>query len=182
MTADQAKRKARVALEVESFAVMRSVEAHASRILKRKVVLRLSRTEQLQILNLRMWAQRRQVSLHYVLQVLLDFWSKRYQVPKRGQGLGVRISTLVGKKSKEILDEAIIRDYPGQENVRELRADLETKAITSEEVMGATGTLHIQDPLQFMKAYRARVQRARAAVDDVQKALCRRPWRTNPYR
>lgn len=181
-TASQARRAAKVALELARQQFQIEVQRYASVVLKRRIVLRLTPHEQNLLFNLQMWSQRRTVTVKYILSVLLPYWVKVTKAPKRTQGLGIRITTLCGQKSQEILDEAIIKDFPTQENIRQFRSELETQALASGEDFESSGLYRVADPLKFIKAYKSSLSRARKVIGDLQEQLSRRPWRGNPYR
>jgi hypothetical protein len=183
MTTQRTVRAARVRLEILVNEFTTEVQQVASAVLSRSIIVRLSWPDQLRLFNMRMWLQVYQVSLHYVLQVLLEYWKniRRTQQFKQSQGLGIRVATLVGKRSRSVLLAQIIKDFPTGENRLMLRSALESQVAASEEVMGTSGKFNVRDPRRFIIAYRARIKRARKGIEELHTELELRQWRGNPY-
>ena len=181
ISAGRAKRKAKVELDLAVMKFQTRVERIATQLLERPVTLRLARQDQLRLLNLKFWTSEYKVSLRYILSVLLPYWenAKHIQRKKPIYGLGIRVATLIGARSRQVLEEQMQKDYPGGENEFEFRSELESRVALAPEVLA---DYRITDPRKLMVAYRARIRRARQAVDEFAKQMARRSWRGNPYR
>ena len=80
---------------------------------------KLPDNERYRLLRLRVWAECYQVDMDYIIRKLLPFWANwipKHSKTLRGQGLGVRISTLTGKKSEQLLQDFIKQDFPSNQN------------------------------------------------------------------
>lgn len=185
MTQQEAEKRAKARLDVELSRFLIELQSAAQKCLRRKVFfVNLTQGDKLRLFNLRMWTQRYQVSLEYILGILFTVWlSDRFNTNKRQPiGLGVPASRLTGAKSKAILKDAIRRDFPTGENRVLKRSQLEEDTILSDEVMGVTGAFRVTDPMHFVRAYRDRVRRGKQQVAELQETLSRRAWRGNPFR
>src|SRR6266700_4834685 len=89
---------------------MLKVSAVVEEVLKRDFAVswcKPSLEDQLRLLTLTGWEQKYKVSIKWMLQQLVPFWKKRFARYQKGQGLGFRIATLVGKKSEQMLQQRI---------------------------------------------------------------------------
>ena len=118
VSAGRAKRKAKVELDMAVMKFQTHVEKVATQVLDRTVTLRLSRVDQLRLLNLKFWVIEYKVSLRYILSVLLPLWenAKHIQRKKPAYGLGIRVATLIGARSRQLLEEQMQKDFPAGEN------------------------------------------------------------------
>jgi len=77
--------------------------------------------DQLRLLNWKCWIEKYHVSLSFVVETLVPYWTKKIMERTRrpyktGYGWGVKISTLTGPVSEDILKNRIIREFPDGEN------------------------------------------------------------------
>lgn len=139
------------------------------------------------------WKQRYKVSIRWMLNVLLPVYHKRMQkiVPGKGSNsLGVRIPTLTGKKSGEIIEMAVDNFFPSggnyteelQERRRQLVAD-RTEGDDEDFVVRRKELQDFPTPEAYAKYYARRIKRSRKATAKVVKTLEKnpKPYRGNPF-
>jgi hypothetical protein len=100
--------------------LMRNTAA-IERILKRDFGcswFRPKKEDEIRLLRMAQWREKYRVSFAWMLKLLLPIWRKKY-ARYRGEvaGVGVAISTLVGKKSEEMIKEQIKLEFPNNENL-----------------------------------------------------------------
>ena len=81
----------------------------------------LKRTDELRLLVLFNWRDKHVVSVLWMLRKLLPIWHKKFSRFKKNAALGCTVPVLVGRKSEEIIQEHIAREFPAGENQREQR-------------------------------------------------------------
>jgi hypothetical protein len=154
----------------------------------------LPQNESYRLLRLRVWMERYQVDLPYILGKLLPFWQQ--WIPKkskalRGQGLGVRISTLTGKKSEQMLQDFIKQDFPSDQNKLLKRSFMQEMILgreldTSEDgikvASDSTKTLFdFPNPKGYLQYYRRHLRRQRDRREHIIQEFKKRPYRGNPF-
>lgn len=171
------------------------VEKVLSKMRHEKVRLFLPENEQYRLLKLRVWTEIYSVDLKYILERLLPFWQQfvRKRTKRiRSEGLGVRVGTLTGKKSAEMLRNFIIEDFPAGQNEILRRAHLQEKIIsrildsrskneikTTADV--ARGVLDFPDPKGYLQYYNRRIRKLNEAREDIIEEMIKRPFRGNPF-
>src|ERR1700679_2847856 len=98
---------------------LQSVETVVSKIRKVPVKLWITKPDQYRLLTLRAWEIKYKVSLENILQILLPFWERfvqRRSKKMKKAGLNVRVSTLTGKKSEQVLKDQLSKLYPSSEH------------------------------------------------------------------
>lgn len=170
----QLRRKARVQLERESHAWQYTVETELSKVVKRTIRMRLTRLDQQRLLTLRAWVIRYKVSLHFILSALMSFWLKKGFKARTDAYLGIRVSSLVGKHSKRLLEDELLKRFPNNENIA---------AWKSERLLELCFTPFSAsfsfNPEHFGEEYVAAIRQKQAEAEPRQKWL-RRPFRDNP--
>jgi len=141
-----------------------------------RVIIRCSDHDKLKLFNLRIWAAQNHISLYLAVKELLTFWRSRNHYPRRPGTLGVRISTLCGKKSKAYLESRVGELFPGNEHLA-----IEKDAIIRSFISGS----HIPDEdeysaVDFVNQYRQAIQRFRDQESLTRKRIVK-PFRGNPF-
>jgi len=141
-------------------------------ILGREIHVNISRQDQLRLLNLFAWSYKYSISLKELLEVIFKVWNGKFS---RGKGLGIAISTLTGKKSKEILLDYIKRNYQNQEHIKLFKQTI------LDSILPETPIIEMDDPVDFILTYRARIEKLRSADRKLADKFTRRKWRGNPF-
>jgi hypothetical protein len=138
--------------------------------------------EQYRLLTFRYWISKHKVSLEFIVQHVVKYWIKKYERPRKSRikiGVGVRLATLTGMVSEQILLKNINAEFPNEENVLDWRQQQRNKQIPIEISNISRG----ENPEDFVKNYLARVERKQRTADwDVdKKKRFKRNYRDNPY-
>jgi hypothetical protein len=152
------------------------VKAALESVLQRKLWFNPPLQDQYRLLTLKVWVSRYHISLKEIFKVLLHAYAKRV-ASSRGGGLGISLRTLTGKKSKQIIEDHILRTYPSGENTIAWKSQEALRWLNISEEQE-----DIQDPFQYASVYLERIRRQRLASKNIIKKLSRRPFRNNPYR
>jgi hypothetical protein len=140
--------------------------------------------DELRLLTLAVWAERYKVSLEFVVTTLVTFWSKVVRAKARG-GIGVKIWTLVGKKSHEVLLEEIARQYPNKENEDEWRWKKRLQQVEANPrgLVRVATVLDTDNVADFCKIYSKRMTRRGRLIDRATSSVLkrRRAYRGNPW-
>lgn len=154
----------------------------------------LPKNELYRLLRLRVWETRYQVDLFYIIAKLLPFWEK--WIPKRSKslrtkGLGVRIATLTGKKSEQMLQAAIEQDFPSGQNITLRRNWKQTVLLEKEMEEGVEDGIKVKSedknlfdfrrPAGYLQYYQRKIKRQRAKRDRIIQEFKKRPFRRNPF-
>ncbi len=103
------------ALDSISKEYLSHIEDILSSIRNERVKLWLTKPDQYRLLTLRAWESKYKVDTRNILQLLLPFWEAFIQRRSRKMkriGLNVKVSTLTGKKSEQVLVEHLKLQYP----------------------------------------------------------------------
>jgi hypothetical protein len=142
-------------------------------LLEREVTMILTRPDKFRVLNFISWVERYHVSLKEMLGILLPIWRKKFQT--NSKGLGVRLSLLVGPKSKEIIKQYIKKAYPNGENL------LLSKQSISDKYLSKMNSIEVDDPVEYIQAYKDNIISIRKEDTKMKKQMRRRSWRGNPF-
>lgn len=139
-----------------------TISKELSKIKKVPVHFRLKQIDQLRLMNLKVWSSRYQVPLKIVLQILTDHWGK-YGWGK-GSLLGVKIATFTGPKSRQIVEDQVLRLFPAKENEAGYKCE---QAILKSGLLKNT---RWPDPVRerpddFVASYKEKIRRARKKFD-----------------
>jgi hypothetical protein len=172
------------------------------------VKLWLTKNDQYSLLTLKVWEDKYKVSLKFILIILLPFWEtfvqRRSKKMKRA-GLNVRVSTLIGKKSEQILQESIKKLYPNGENIQMWLAEERERIIQNQlhklEKLNDDGVhsrsdpssmrdtngriLNLSDfstPKQFLTYYRSYMKKEHITRDKLEEQMKKRSYRNNPFK
>lgn len=173
----QQDRKARATKLLAAF--VSQTEQIASSVLRDKITFRITEQDQFKLYQLQIWAWRYKVPVAYVVRTLLVYWQARMPRHfKRKKGaLGLRISTLVGVKSKNYLLQRLQEEFPNNENEAEWRVQNIMSLVPS----AGDRDIAVVSPNQFMKEYIARVHQSRERITKAKAKFKRRAFRDNPF-
>lgn len=163
-----------------------------------EIELHFSASDQLRLLNLRLWSMIYYLPIVDILDLILP--KLREQVDKHARckrkgsrrGLGVRVAGLVGAGAEKILIERMGRWYPGGENIfawQQRTRDEQLAAEGHEEKeglvskIGGLSLLDYSDTGAFLAAYRKRVTRNQDKLfaEEDNKERRRKHYRNNPW-
>jgi len=180
-------------LHANKLVIRTEVAQYVTQILKKKLFY-VSPVDQMHLLKLQIWSEKYQVPVRYILDVLLEYygqWMKRF---KSARGLGVKIPTLTGQRSRKILLEKIAQDFPDgenkilyrrarQEEIIQSRLGLDTDEEDDLPTERRKTVLDFANPRDYAKYYSqsikaTRNQYAKVLGDENNK---RRPYRGNPW-
>jgi hypothetical protein len=182
------------------------VETVLSSISKEKVKLWLSKQDEYRLLTLRTWELKYKVDLTNILQILLPFWNTLVKTRSRKvlKGLGIRVTTLTGKKSEQVLKEKLLLQYPHQENkllymnhnreriIQKYLKQLEKRSDDGIRSHSDPSRMYTEDgrpktltdfstPEAFVRYYRKLIKKESLAREEVEQELKRYPYRGNPF-
>ncbi|SRR6266436_322432 len=172
---------------------MNQVEDTLKKIRKDDVTLFLNENDRYRLLTLKVWVQRYRVDLRFILETLLPFWEqfvKRRSRKMKTRGLNVKVSTLVGKKSEEILQDQIRKKLPREINKR-LWISMERERIFTifalqerDEFTRKNGLKHMvdyKDPKKWARAYQKVIEAESKMREKIDTEMKKRPYRGNPF-
>jgi hypothetical protein len=136
-----------------------------------------SREKQVRLLNWLVWCKRYHVQPEWIAERLLAYFEKHRRPTKPGN-LGLNISVLTGPRAQEILEEAIRREYPHNENTAMHRNRLQRRML---EMPAAFKLAETNTLLENVKLHRDAAARWRKRYSQAKKKF-NRPWRGNPWR
>src|ERR1700734_678223 len=183
------------------------LENPLSQIRNEKTKLWLNQQDQYRLLTLKTWESKYKLDTRTILQILLPFWEKFVQRRSRKmktQGLNVRVSTLTGKKSEQILVEAIKSIYPNGENkllwssnqkeliIQRYLKKLEKKRDDGVRSHNDPSSMYTTDgrvktlldfstPDAFVKYYRKWTKKEQLAREKIESEMKLRKYRGNPF-
>lgn len=168
-----------------------SVELSLSRIRGESVTLWLKKQDMYKLLKLKVWSQKYRVGVPYILKTLLPFWEQfvqRHSKKMKKQGLNVRVSTLIGKKSEVILQDVIKRDYPNDlqktlyiATERERLYRIAEARDSDEFKVKSKSLLNSTSPKQYVTAYRHRIKETQKLREKFEAEMQLRNYRGNPF-
>lgn len=166
-----------------------------------RVVLRLDRNDRYRLLTLKMWSERYRVPVKYILETLMawtETFARKHFRRTRTEGFGVKVSTLCGKKSEQILETQIAKDFPNGEHklafiqVEQTRIlEWEVRRLEKLEQQESDGIqvnghakkslLDYEQPRVFVRHYKKRIQREGQQRAEIVKEMMKRNYRGNPF-
>ena len=133
----------------------------------------------LYLLNLEVWSLRYGVTPEFVLDTLLDFAEKyprlagvRLLQDHRGLALAVPAAQLGGRKNRQLVEDAVKRDYPGGENWEALRSRPLIQLIPRTRLDPAK-------PDDWLRRYASKIESVRREQEERQNEIRNRK---RPYR
>lgn len=178
-------------LDMISTSFQTNVQDTLSAIRNTRSFLYLKEPDRYRLLILKTWTDRYNVSLRYILETILPFWESFIQKRSKrlkGRGLNVRVSTLTGKKSEDILREQIKKDFPNDAN-KIIRINQERQRIISRAHYlenKRKGISDIEYPRfrsveRYIRNYRYRIRKESKYRMKLEASFQERPYRTNPF-
>lgn len=176
-------------VKVLAHSFVKEVEKTLTRIRKDDSSIFLNDKDRLRLLVLRSWTVRYSVSLDYILRKVLPFWEafvQRRSKRMKSRGLNVQVSTLVGKKSEEILIQNIEKDFPNGIN-RILRKQEDTERIFSKLLSQESNDgIKVKQPRistleKYVRHYKYSMKQDSKRRDRIEAEFQKRPYRTNPF-
>lgn len=140
---------------------------------------RLTKEDEIRCLRLEQWEQKHCVSLRWILRTLVPLWKKKFARFAPG-AFGVKIPTLVGSKSEDILKGKIAELYPDGENVRQWKSAQQQKQWSLYR-QGIGRKENWEHPLRAAREYQQRMKRERLARMEFARRARLRPYRGNPW-
>jgi hypothetical protein len=164
---------------------IKQVESTLEVIRKEKVNLYLTQKDIYRLLILRSWTIKYKVSLEYILRNILIFWEafvQRRSKQMKGRGLNVRVSTLTGKKSEEILKQFIEKDFPNNLNINIWKTSEQERIFRIKETEGIkTVRREIKTLSKYVKHYKYSIRKENTRRERIEKLFQSRPYRDNPF-
>jgi|HubBroStandDraft_2_1064218.scaffolds.fasta_scaffold92145_1 hypothetical protein len=187
---------------------LQHVEVILGEIRKERIKLWMQKPDMYRLLTLRTWETKYRIDTRTLLQTLLPFWERfvqRRSKKMKKAGLNVRVSTLTGKKSEQVLKDQLKVMYPSQENVMlyisnereriiqnylkrlEKKGDDGVRSRSDPSGMYADNgkpktLLDFSTPDAFMKYYRKWIRKEQLAREEVETELKKYAFRGNPFR
>jgi hypothetical protein len=181
-------------LEMTANTFAQRVETALSTYRKDKVRLFLPDKEKYRLLKLRVWMERYNVDLLYILERLIPLWEgfiKRRTKALKSQGLGVKVATLTGKKSEQFLKDMVDRDYPSDTNKELVRINKQNRILNREKSVvedgiktksdGMKNLFDFNSPKGYMQYYKRRISRQTHHREHIIQLLKKYPYRGNPF-
>lgn len=139
---------------------------------------RLSKEDELRLLTLLGWEIQYKISLDWILMKLVPVWRSRFGKFKRKQAFGTRVSTLVGKKSEEILKEAIAKELPDNiEHWKGLEQNRQWELVRDRGFSKEDWT----DARKQIRRYVKACEQERENRRKFSKRMAKRNYRNNPW-
>lgn len=139
----------------------------------------LKKEDEIRCLRLEQWEEKYKVSLEFILRTLVPIWKRKFARYSTG-GFGVKIPTLVGQKSEDILKGKILELFPDGENVRQWKA-VEQQKQWAQYREGVRQKENWELPMRAVQEYQHRMEREREARKEFEKKAWLRPYRGNPW-
>lgn len=131
----------------------------------------------LRLLNFKVWSVRYCVPPEFILHVLFEHY--RYVRQSRQMDeltLGVGIPQLTGAKSRQVVEEAVLKTYPSGENYRDSKLQMRARFWNLRPI----GHLRYSNLDEMNRAYTEAIKHRRKLIDRSHPFT--RPWRGNPWR
>lgn len=135
--------------------------------------------DEIRCLRLQQWEEKYRVPLDFILRTIVPVWKKKFARYSQG-AFGVKIPTLVGKKSEEILKERLKELYPDGENHEQRRAQ-EQQRQWNYYREGIRVSEDWITPIRAAKRYQERMAKERLRRSGFEKQARKRPYRGNPW-
>lgn len=161
--------------------------------------------DRIRLLTLRVWEKKYKIDTLTMLHILIPFWDRfmNKRVKRISKSLGVRVATLTGKKSEQILVDTLHQTFPNQENValwmssqREQIISDELKRVKKSDKFGPRvdpssmeddetgkilGLTDFSSPAKYLRYYRKWIRKEQAQRDRIQNEMRKYPYRNNPF-
>jgi hypothetical protein len=135
--------------------------------------------DELRCLRLAQWEEKYRVSLRFILKEIVPIWKQKFARYSAG-AFGVKIPTLVGSKSEEILRQKIVELFPNGENIQQWKATAQQR-----QWFQYREGIRLQEnweyPSQAVENYQHKMERERELRKEFEKKARLRPYRNNPW-
>lgn len=180
-------------LEMTTNLFIQEVEAALSKMKDEKVRLFLPQNDKYRLLKLKLWTEKYSVDLYYIISKLVPIWAsfiRRQSKALKSQGLGVRVATLTGKKSEQLLQDLIAKDFSSDQNKllhrineqnRILNEVVESKDGIKTESDSVKNILDFPSPKGYMRYYKRRIRRQLKYRNLIIEEMMKYPYRGNPF-
>jgi hypothetical protein len=140
---------------------------------------KLREEDEIRCLRLEQWEDRYRVSLRFILTTIVPIWKQKFARYSAG-AFGVKIPTLVGQKSEEILKQKIAELFPNGENIQQWKATAQQRQWTQYRD-GIKQKENWENPRDAVREYQQRMIRERELRKEFEKKARLRPYRGNPW-
>jgi hypothetical protein len=140
---------------------------------------KLKPEDELRCLRLEQWEEKYRVSLRFILRTIVPIWKQKFARYSGGR-FGVKIPTLVGQKSEEILRQKVLELFPNGENIQQWKAQ-EQQRQWMKYREGIKTKENWEMPGQAVLEYQRRMEREREARKEFATKAHIRPYRGNPW-
>lgn len=144
------------------------------------IYLPLKAVSHLQLLNLKVWSERYAVSVEFILETLLDYYqhSRSYvcRDTARSIQLGISAATLCGIKSRQVIEEKVLKRFPVGENFR-LQKQATLERFWKLQPIERMSYKNLDE---MVKSYSALMRERHEWMRE--KKPYQRAWRGNPWR
>lgn len=132
---------------------------------------------QVLLLNWKVWSLRYGVSLHWIVDKILQYYSKAREARGAGNQLGIGIPAITGEKTQIWIQECVSREFPSGENLAVRRSELQARMV-SPPIKIKTGSEVTVDG--YIKEYRRLAHNIRNKTTS-ESSKFTRAWRGNPW-
>ena len=153
---------------------------------------RMTDNDRQRLYQLWIWKEKYKVSIRWILNLLLPIYHKRFaRYTMNRRGLGVRIPTLVGRKSGQIVKENVGKEFPDEENFTQALQEQQEKII--ERRLGSESDdgvvvrkktfFDFPTPEAYARYYSRKMKNRRKELAHViaQAQKTKKPYRGNPW-
>ena len=168
------------------------VKAHRVRVVTKRVMkdlfgvenLWLTPAQQQRMYAWWVWSERHQVSIRYIIKVVVGWARKKTAKRKKPQQFGMRLLALTGKSAENILLSQMLEDFPNGEHRDEWRWEKRERLIGLDLPRGKVRPLLNPFSLDrilynYGKGIDQRAKKLDRAVSSQKRT--RRKWRTSPW-
>src|SRR6266404_7346656 len=170
-------------LDTLSNKFMERCRQELTKIRKEEVRLFLTTNDKYKLLILRSWEIKYQVPLSYILKTLVPFWEQfifRRSRKMKQRGFNVKISTLTGKKSEQILIQMITKDFNGKNKILFISSEqdriLNKYTKVSDDIK--VKTPKVTSVRKYVKSYKYNIQKNHKLREKIIHQFVQRPYRT----
>lgn len=155
--------------------VLQKIEVAASQVLQDKIVIRCNNHDRLKLYNIWVWSEKYKLPLQVVLSEILSFWLAKIRKKRKRGTLGVRISTLVSKASKNYLLLRLQELYPSNEHLTQWRED-QINVLAASQL----GDFSCDDISAYVVQYKEYINESRTTIRELSTKY-KKPFRNNPF-
>lgn len=141
------------------------------------ITIRLLFQDKLRLLAFEIWCRKKHIVLKEALSIVLNTWTNKYSKNSK-YGIGIKISTLVGPRSKEILEEYIKKNYPNRENIALEKERIRLAMISPDDLSDLD---YSGDAFEFVKEYKKNISVLKEHDAVSKQKFKRRRFRGNPF-